>query len=55
MSLSDWEIRKLDERFEESTTAPRCPNCECLFIIGNQDGIFKKPRCPNCGREEEIR
>lgn len=52
VSLSDWEIRKLDEKFEESATAPRCPKCECLFIIGNQDGIFHRPKCPNCGREE---
>ena len=63
MSVSDFEIRKLDERWIEPKSAPRCPKCEVLLILARgyvQDGktvstVFEYPTCPNCGYGKERR
>lgn len=52
MSVSDYEIRKLDQKMGEAEdrdpNLKRCPTCECRLIIANQDKVFAKPTCPNC-------
>jgi hypothetical protein len=62
MSMSDYEIRKLDQKYGEaedrSALVPRCPTCNCLLIAGRGRGaepaeIFQYPTCQNCGYEKK--
>lgn len=55
MSVSEWEIRKLDQligEIEDRSKTGRCPVCKCLMIIGRNGEVFKEAICPNCEEEK---